>query len=113
VILLDEIENGIFPENQPNCAVLFRDSDRTRSSSREQWNDQWLSYEKRFTEAQYGNWIGLLPRPKSEVWFLCAMQETAYQNCEQLESLPGNDASPEGPKIRLDQAAARLGAEWE
>ena len=106
--------------DEPNCAVLFRGSDSTLSSSRQQWEEQWRSFEAGFAEAEYANWIGLLPRPKSEVWLLCGIQDQPYQNCARLESLPGNDASPKAPKRALAEAAKKRGigttaselAEW-
>ena len=94
---------------EPTCAVLFRDSDWTHNSSKHQYEEQWLSFEAGFAEAEYENWIGLLPRPKSEVWLLCAMQVKPYQNCAKLESLPGNDASPRAPKRALTAAAQARG----
>lgn len=107
-------------EGEPAIAILFRDSDRTRSSERSQWNEQWKSFEVGFEEAGFDNWIGLLPNPKSEAWLLCAMQEPTYHDCGRLESLSGNDASPNSLKKKLAESAARLGvgtsaeelAEW-
>lgn len=93
----------------PHCAILFRDSDSTRSSPRNQWDEQWRSFEVGFAEADYHNWIGVLPRPKSEAWLLCGMQKQSYQNCAKLEDLPGNDASPKALKRMLAEAARKRG----
>ncbi len=95
--------------DEPNCAVLFRDSDSTLSSPKQQWEEQWCSFEAGFAEAEYSNWIGLLARPKSEAWLLCGMQEHPYQNCAKLENMPGNDASPKAPKRVLAEAATKRG----
>jgi len=48
--------------------------------------------------------VPMLPKPTSEAWLLCAAQHQAYQNCAQLEDLPGNQASPNHPKKKLDKA---------
>lgn len=41
-------------------------------------------------------------RPKSEAWLLCALKADPYQYCAGLESLSGNDASPNSAKKRLE-----------
>ncbi len=43
----------------------------------------------------------MLPKPKSEAWVLCALQNK-YQNCARLENESGNDASPNALKKQLE-----------
>lgn len=45
----------------------------------------------------------MLPRPKSEAWLLCAIKDPAYQHCQQLEELSGNDKAPNSIKDQLEQ----------
>ena len=45
----------------------------------------------------------MVPKPKSEAWLLCAVAN-AYQHCQKLEALPGNDDSPHSAKMQLQAA---------
>ena len=47
--------------------------------------------------------VPMLPKPKSEAWLLCAVAN-AYQHCQKLEALPGNDDSPHSAKMQLQAA---------
>lgn len=85
-------------------AVLFRDADRTRSSKRGEWQDKWDSMINGFSSQEFDYGVPMLPNPKSEAWLLCAVKDDPYQHCEQLESLSGNDDSPESLKSKLVQA---------
>jgi hypothetical protein len=81
-------------------AVFFRDSDRTNSTPRTEWQDKWDSIESGFASAGFEFGVPMLPNPKSEGWILCALLRN-YQNCESLENESGNDASPNSLKIQL------------
>jgi hypothetical protein len=85
-------------------AILFRDSDGTRSASPSLWKTKWDSMCSGFSYSEFLRGVPMLPNPTSEVWLLCAAQGQAYQSCNQLEELPGNQASPNHPKKKLDQA---------
>ncbi|WP_153070752.1 hypothetical protein [Pseudomonas syringae] len=82
-------------------AVLFRDSDGTNSSPRDIWERKTLSMIEGFKSANFHRGVPMVPRPKSEVWFLCAMKDNPYQHCASLENLPGNDSSPNSAKNML------------
>ncbi len=84
-------------------AVFFRDSDGTRSTPSADWSAKWGSIEEGFRRAKNPRGIPMLPKPTSEAWLLCAAQEHPYQNCDQFEDLPGNQASPNHPKKELDK----------
>ncbi len=43
----------------------------------------------------------MLPKPKSEAWLICGLQDALSYNCEQLEERSGNDASPNSLKGEL------------
>ena len=90
-------------------AILFRDGDRTRQTPRDEWQEKWNSIQSGFEEAEFSNWVGLLPAPKSEAWLLCALKESPYEHCAVLEELSGNDASPKSLKKRLVEAAKGRG----
>jgi hypothetical protein len=85
-------------------AILFRDADRTRSSKRGEWQDKWDSIIHGFSSQGFDFGVPMLPNPKSEAWLLCAVKDDPYQHCEQLESLSGNDDSPESLKSKLDRS---------
>lgn len=98
-------------------AVLFRDTDGTRSAPRDLWEAKWESIQKGFKLSHFTLGVAMLPRPKSEAWLLCGLKETTYQNCDVLEETPGNDASPNSLKIQLDrllghEASAEEQADW-
>jgi hypothetical protein len=46
--------------------------------------------------------VPILPKPKSEAWWLCALRD-GYQNCQQLEDESGNDASPNSLKSQIEE----------
>jgi len=82
-------------------AVLFRDCDGRRSSSRALWAIKLKSMLDGFARAEFSRGVPMLPKPKSEVWLLCASQP-AVNNCAHLEEISGNDASPNSAKLQLD-----------
>ena len=43
----------------------------------------------------------MIPQPKSEAWFICALKNQPYQACEGLEDRSGNDNSPNSLKKEL------------
>lgn len=95
-------------ENDSVAAFLFRDSDGTNSSPRDLWSTKTSSIEEGFIRAEFHRGVPIVPRPKSESWFLCAAKENPYQHCAALEELPGNDNSPKSAKRALADA---LGAD--
>jgi len=46
----------------------------------------------------------MIPKPKSEAWFLCAVKENPYQHCDSLENASGNDSAPYPLKEQLKNA---------
>lgn len=104
-------------QNDSVAAFLFRDSDGTNSSPRDLWSTKKSSIEAGFIRADFQRGVPIVPRPKSESWFLCAAKEGPYQHCATLEELPGNDNSPNSAKrvlaevLGADATADRL-VEW-
>lgn len=103
-------------ENVPVIAILFRDSDGTRSSSRTEWQEKWDSIQRGFQLAGLTTGVPMLPRPKSEAWLLCSLKNN-YQNCAVLEEASGNDNSPNALKRQLETwighvPSAEEQAEW-
>ncbi len=96
-------------------AILFRDADGTASASRGNWADKHQSMINGFAAEGWASGVPMMPNPKSEAWFLCALQDNPYQNCHSLELASGNDRSPNALKPRLEQwlgppvTAERLG----
>lgn len=86
---------------EPVLAVLFRDSDGTRSSPSTLWADKIKSMRDGFAMVDCKGGVPMVPKPKSEVWLLCAAQ-SEVQNCEPLEDISGNDDAPNPAKARLD-----------
>lgn len=85
-------------------AILFRDCDGTRSTKAGLWAAKWKSMVDGFKRSGFTRGVPMLPKPKSEAWLLCAAKKHAYQGCEKLEDLPGNDDSPNSAKNMLDTA---------
>jgi len=91
-------------KNKDNCpvgAVLFHDSDGTRSDPNTLWKDKCESIENGFAAEEFDLGVAMVPKPKSEAWLLCAVQKTPYNNCARFEKLSGNDSSPKNAKGRL------------
>jgi hypothetical protein len=88
-------------DQAPVVAVLFHDSDGTRSVPRSQWQDLVAAIEQGFMLADCQTGVAMVPRPKSEAWLLCALKTPPYQHCDHLEDAPGNDSSPNALKPRL------------
>lgn len=86
-------------------AILFRDTDGTRSTAKGLWDSKWTSMVNGFQRSGLGSrGVPMLPKPKSEAWLLCAIKEQPYQHCRQLEELSGNDNSPNPAKELLHSA---------
>ena len=86
-------------------AILFRDTDGTRSTARGLWDKKWASMISGFDRSGLNiRGVPMLPKPKSEAWLLCAMKEQSYQHCRQLEELSGNDDSSHPAKQLLQEA---------
>lgn len=86
----------------PVIAVLFRDGDGTRSVPRADWERKVASIERGFELVSFDAGVPMVPRPKSEAWLLCALKPQAYTHCDSLEDAPGNDASSNSLKKRLE-----------
>ena len=96
------------PES-PVGAVLFRDSDGTLSACNSLWQDKWNSMATGFKAEAFALGVPMVPKPKSEAWLLCAVQQNQYTNCARFENISGNDASPNSAKQHLDDALAARG----
>jgi len=88
-------------------AVLFRDSDGSGSAGRGLWADKYKSMLDGFGEDGFTRGVGMLPKPKSEAWVICAVKHQ-YQSCEQLEDRSGNDNSPNSLKGELSDHLGEL-----
>ena len=61
--------------------------------------------ERGFTEQDYFELgVPMIPMPKSEAWLLCALKDSPYQSCNQLERESGNDNAPNPLKKQLNEA---------
>lgn len=85
-------------------AILFRDCDGTRLTEAGLWAAKWKSMVDGFKRSGFARGVPMLPKPKSEAWLLCAAKKHAYQGCDKLEDLSGNDDSPNSAKNKLDTA---------
>jgi len=97
-------------------AVLFRDSDGTRSAPSQLWQAKWNSMVDGFADAAFDFGVPMLPKPKSEAWLLCATRQS-HNSHEALEAISGNDKSPNSAKEQLNQAlgghrSAQQLADW-
>jgi len=96
----------------PVGAVLFRDSDGTRSATNSLWQDKWNSIMTGFAAEEFTLGVPMVPKPKSESWLLCALQANPYTNCARFEEISGNDASPNSAKLQLNEALQAMGKEF-
>ncbi len=97
-------------KDQSVVAVLFRDCDGTRSSSRSEWDDKRNSIVLGFELSGLRTGVAMVPKTKSECWLLCAVQEESYRDCARFEALSGNDSSEKGaPKKVLQEALGEEG----
>lgn len=93
--------------NEQQCqtaAVLFRDGDGTNSAERLQRESKVKSIQDGFEAEGFKVGVPMVPKPKSEAWLLCALQNHPYQNCARFEEISGNDDSPNPAKEQLDAA---------
>lgn len=83
-------------------AILFRDSDGTRSCPRDVWQQKVASIEKAFEQEEIKG-VAMVPNPKSEAWLICAIKENPYLHCTSLEERSGNDDSPDALKKEFSE----------
>jgi hypothetical protein len=86
---------------EDRIVVLFRDGDGTATSERQEWAQKLQSMLDGFAVEGLTTGVPILPKPKSEAWWLCALRN-GYQNCQQLEDESGNDASPNSLKSQIE-----------
>ena len=86
-------------------AVFFHDCDYTQSQvsdPRDYYKQLVMAVETGFYQAdQYRDGVAMIPRPRSESWFLCHYQKTPYRNGARFEELPANDQSSASGKALL------------
>lgn len=97
-------------------AVLFRDTDGTRSASGQLWQSKWDSMINGFSSVSFEFGVPMLPKPKSEAWLLCAGQRARHSHAA-LEAISGNDDSPNSAKKQWNafmgsQQTASQEADW-
>jgi hypothetical protein len=95
--------------HSPVGAVLFRDGDGTRSAAESLWREKLDSIVLGFKAESFKLGVPMVPKPKSEVWLLCALQNNPYNNCARFEEVSGNDASPKSAKSQLNDVLERTG----
>jgi len=88
-------------EKREDIAILFRDTDGTQSTSPSNWKERAESIHDGFKDSGFQNCVAMVPKPTSEAWILCCLQN--YQNCEKLEELSGNESSSKHPKKIIEQ----------
>ena len=82
----------------------FHDCDGTNTSPSDRHKNMYNSMQERgFQLFGLKSGVPMIPNPKSEAWLLCALKENPYQNCDNLESTPGNDDSPNSLKKQLER----------
>jgi len=94
-------------EQCPVIAILFRDSDGTRSTANNDWQKKYDSMVFGFEQSGCKTGVPMLAKPKSEAWLLAACKDEPYQHCHLLENESGNDDSPNSLKTQL---GSKIGA---
>ncbi|RLA76424.1 MAG: hypothetical protein DRG78_19050 [Epsilonproteobacteria bacterium] len=92
-------------KDEDAIVVLFRDSDIHSHDKKIQ------SIENAFQEENIKG-VGMIPKPKSEAWLICALKDKKYQNCKQLENRSGNDDSPNNLKDELKEILEKKNKEY-
>ncbi len=82
-------------------AVLFRDSD-TATAGRGPWPEKRQSMLDGFQQEGFTRGVPMIPKPTSEAWLLCALQENPYLGCAALEDRSGSSNSPHSLKGEVD-----------
>ncbi len=90
-------------------AVMFRDSDGTRTDDPRRWDNQVQAIEAAFLSADFHRGVAMIAKPKQEAWFMCAMKSEPYQSCACLEDESGNDNSPKPLKSMVEEALGCVG----
>ncbi len=88
-------------EAEDLVVVLFRDGDGTVASERQEWAQKFQSMLDGFAVEGLTTGVPILPKPKSEAWWLCALRN-GYRDCQPLEDESGNDASPNSLKSQIE-----------
>lgn len=83
-------------------AVLFRDAD-TATAGRGRWAEKRQSMLDGFRQEGFASGVPMIPKPTSEAWVLCALQEKPYQGCAALEDRSGKGNSPHSLKSDLQE----------
>lgn len=89
--------------------IFFHDCDFTRekvSPAQREARYQAIvcAMERGFREANYKNGVPMIPRPRSESWFLCLCRRAEAPGKNYFEDLPGNDSAPNSGKKLLAKA---------
>jgi len=98
--------------------VYFKDSDGTNTTIRGRYEKIVGAMYSGFTHAQYKWGVAMVPRPKSEAWFLAYFQKNdgehhAYDQCARFEEMSGNDGSPNSCKSLLREYCSGDGDVYE
>lgn len=90
-------------EDKDTGVVLFHDCDFTSAENNPDryYKEQVASIESGFRSANFRNGVPMVPKTRSESWFLCHYQENPYSNCARFEALSGSDNSPKSGKKLL------------
>lgn len=99
-------EKCIEKNDEDVIAILFRDSDGTRSCPRDLWAQKVASIEKAF-EQENVKGIAMVPNPKSEAWLICTLKENPFRYCDVLEERSGNDDSPDSLKKEFSELLSK------
>lgn len=89
-------------EDQDVIAILFRDCDGTASAERGLWDNKVRSMRDGFAAEEFTRGVPMVPKPKSEAWLLCALNQPTEAEAINLENKSsGNDDSPKALKKQL------------
>lgn len=83
-------------------AIYFRDTDDRRSTPATAWREKWNAALQGFADEGFTYGAPMLPRPKSEAWFICALKANPYEQCGALEERSGSSKAKLPLKAELD-----------
>lgn len=88
--------------------VCFHDADpKNKDKGKPVWKNVANAMSYGFKRESFVRGVPMVPQPISEAWFLCALKQTPYRDCADLERLSGSRRSPDNLKERLGEALER------
>lgn len=84
-------------------AIYFRDSDARNKTPVGDWKEKYDAALRGFRIESYTRGVPMIPQPTSEAWFICALKERPYEQCQRLEKRSGSPNAKKPLKRELEE----------